>query len=449
MLDEKKYKTKKYLHFDNRIGIKNAQSYVTDPEKISVHSFLPLIHFTKLQEKYYLNYNGLSEREDGRPIKEKEREIMYTGHMDNYIYQYYAELLNCKYNEWVRVNKIDECSVAYRNNKKGQSNINFAAEVIDEICQLKNCFILVGDFEKFFDTLDHKVLKNKLMNVLGINYLKKDWYNIFKSTTSYAYYEKGTLNKKLGSDKQIKARKELAYFKTAKDYRDFRRENTVKRNEKNYGIPQGTAISAVMANVYATSFDTDVRKIVDRYNGMYRRYSDDFVIIIPKKTLGKEVVLDEFKCIENKINNTVKDNHLYIQSEKTKLYEYHNSSITALGEGEKNQIDYLGFVFDGVNVKMREKSSYKFYRKAYKLIDKAKKVKEEKNLSKLPYRKSIYRLYTDMGVGRRPHGNFLTYAIRAQEIFDKNSVLTNNMMLEQIKNRKKKIEKRMGIKIHV
>lgn len=448
MLDKNKYKTKKYLHFDNRIGIKNAESYVTDPKKISVHSFLPLICFEALTEKYYKYKDESEKRKDGRPIKEKTRKIMYSGHMDNYIYQYYAEILNNKYNEWLKVNKIDYCSTAYRNNKQGKSNIHFAAEGIDTICRLGNCYILIGDFKKFFDNLNHSVLKNRLAEILGVDYLSKDWYNVFKSLTKHAYYEKEILNEKLGTDKQFRARKELVYFKTVNEFREFRKLNPVKKNKKKIGIPQGTAISAVMANVYATPFDICINKIANQYNGLYRRYSDDFVLIIPQKSFEKEVTLEQFKDIKEQVYQKAQENHLLIQGEKTKLYEYGNFIVRDLIKNENSRIDYLGFVFDGVNVKMREKSIYKFYRKAYKLIDKAKIIKGKEHRVQLPYKKRIYGLYTDMGLKRYPYGNFLTYANNAQRIFDKECVLTTNRMQEQVKNRKQKIEKRMGMKIH-
>lgn len=447
MLGKKKYKTKKYLHFDNRIGIKNAESYVTDPKKISVHSFLPLIRFEMLTERYCEDES--EKRKDGRPVKKKIREIMYSGHMDNYIYQYYAEILNNRYNDWVKINKIDPCSIAYRNNKQEKSNIHFAAEVIDTICRLGNCYILIGDFEKFFDNLNHRVLKNRLTEILDVEYLPKDWYNIFKSVTKYSYCEKKILNKKLGTDKQFRARKELTYFKTVNEYREFRKHNSIDKNKKLFGIPQGTAISAVMANVYTTLFDIDIHKIANQYNGLYRRYSDDFIVIIPKKLHDREITVDQFKDIKDQVYKNTEKNHLLIQKEKTKLYEYDNSTMRDLIKNENSRLDYLGFVFDGVNVKMREKSIYKFYRKAYKLIDKAKIQKRKKNLLKLSYRKRIYSLYTDMGLNRKPHGNFLTYAYNAQRIFDEECKGTNNMMLDQVKNRKKKIERRMGIKIHI
>ncbi|EAD2074505.1 RNA-dependent DNA polymerase, partial [Listeria monocytogenes] len=46
------------------------------------------------------------------------------------------------------------------------------------------------------------------------------------------------------------------------------------------------------------------------------------------------------------------------------------------------------------------------------------------------------------------HGNFISYAKRAQKKFDEISPNTNNLIMNQLKNRKKKIEKMLGYKIH-
>ncbi|WP_270993677.1 hypothetical protein [Listeria seeligeri] len=66
----------------------------------------------------------------------------------------------------------------------------------------------------------------------------------------------------------------------------------------------------------------------------------------------------------------------------------------------------------------------------------------------MPYKKKIYGLCTDLGRDYNNHGNFISYAKRAQEKFDEISPNTNNLIMNQMKNRKKKIEKMLGYKIH-
>ncbi|MBC2117988.1 hypothetical protein HCB06_15250 [Listeria booriae] len=121
---------------------------------------------------------------------------------------------------------------------------------------------------------------------------------------------------------------------------------------------------------------------------------------------------------------------------------FKNIGFFNLETSQRTAIDYLGFVFDGENVRMRQKSPYKFYRKAYQLIEIAKKKSIEKDTKKILYRGDIYNLYSDRGIGREPYGNFITYAMRSQRVFDR-VCDTNNLMMNQIKNREQKIRKKM------
>lgn len=456
MLNPNTYKTKRYIHFDRPVKIENAEAYLINQEKIALHSFLPLIHYITSFSK---NIGKANPDMNYRPIKEKKRAIMYAGHLDNFIYKYYAdELLNKAYNKFVLRNdcpalNIDTCITAYRNNKYKQSNSNFAAEIINEIVYLEDAYIVVGDFTGFFDNIDHKLLKENLLTVLQVDKLSDDWYNVYRSVTKYGYYEKSLLAEMFGTDKQIRRSRKKSYFHTLQEFRDFQKKFSTKKNEKDgkpskKGIPQGTAISAVFANVYALKFDWGMKMLADTYSGVYRRYSDDFILVIPREK--NECFLSEkaFFAIESEIRCLAKQNKIEINEEKTDLYLYNNSTIYNLKEQITDHLDYLGFIFDGKTVRMRGKSTYKFYRNAYKLINKAKKIKHKKSLKKLPYRKKIYSLYTDLGKNQGDFGNFIKYAQRSQDIFDELSPHTHNMMMNQIKNRKKKIEKKLGVKIH-
>lgn len=371
---------------------------------------------------------------------------MYAGHWDNYIYKYYAEMLNDNYyNKYCDEIKIDECITAYRNNKPQKSNIDFAAEIINQIAEYEEAYILVGDFTNYFDKIDHLLLKERLKNIMNVSWIPKDWHNVYRSITRYGYYEKDFIEQMWVKNAPSTVPRRKSYFDTVADFRIFQKEHRPETNPDNYGIPQGTAISAVLANVYALEFDIKLKEIADEYSGMYRRYSDDFILVIPKaKLLNKQEMWD----IEKKAREIAADSKIIIQEEKTGLFLYEDRKVFKLNDSSMGHLDYLGFVFDGITVKMRGKSPYKFYRKARQLIDIAQETKKRKNLKKLPYRKSIYKMYTDLGTSKSGRNSFIDYAKRAQRIFDKKSPKTQNMMLNQIKNRKKKIEKMLGIKIH-
>lgn len=422
------YKPKQYKHIDKRISFDKVKNYVLNPLCVARHSFLPFIHYDLVTKKYS---KQLKSGETRGVLKEKRRSIYYAGHLDSYIYRYYSDMLNEKYDIWSVENNIDDMSVAYRKNKQSQSNIHFAANAISKIFESKSSIVFVGDFENYFDTLDHFFLKKRLMSVLKVDQLTKDWYNVFKSVTKFGYLSKEKLEQEETGAKG-------AYFHNLQEFRDFRKVHKVQNNKKLFGIPQGSPISGVLANIYAIDFDIKMSSIAAQYNGFYQRYSDDFILILPLK-IGSWSKINDFKeIILNRIEELSNINKIRIQKEKLEYRLFHQQEIIDVDQFKPSQIDYLGFTFNGIDVKIRERSIGKFYRDAKKLIHKSHAIKQRKALRKLPNRHKIYSLYTDFGRSKLYRSNFIDYAKRAQKIFDNVSPNTNNIMMAQIKNRKKR-----------
>lgn len=435
-----KYYSKNYFHFDKRIFFDKVKNYVTSPSQIATHSFLPFIQYIYSFEKYV----GKTPSDSNRPTRTKERSIMYAGHLDNFIYKYYADYLNTYYYNYIcKEFFIDECIIAYRNNKPRKSNIDFAAEVINQMVIYKEAYIYIGDFSNYFDKINHVILKENLKRVLNVSKLPADWFNIYKSITKYGFYKKDFIEANVGKESHLRSHNKRSYFNSLKDFRDFQKKHRTNYNNKKFGIPQGTAISAVFANIYALGFDLQMKQIAEKHFGIYRRYSDDFILILPIRSN-----VNEYQYIEKEIKNLAESYKIDIKEEKTNSFLYSNNGIVNLKNKEIGHMDYLGFNFDGKNVTMRSKSVYKFYRKAKKLISYAQSRKIEKQLETLPYRKSIYRLYTDLGETKKGRNSFIDYAKKAQAKFDTFSPNTKNLMLKQINNRKKKIERLLGIQIH-
>lgn len=89
MIDFSKYELKPYLHFDYPIKFEKVKSYVTDSNKISSHSFLPLIEKKIVFEKF-ISWDHIEGNK--RFTKDKTRIIKYASHLDQYIYKYYSDL---------------------------------------------------------------------------------------------------------------------------------------------------------------------------------------------------------------------------------------------------------------------------------------------------------------------------------------------------------------------
>lgn len=433
-IDFSKYRTKSYKHFDNKVSIKNAIDKITNPCWVTKHGFYPFIHFSLKVHKFS---NDMKGKERPEP---KERKIYYASHMDSFIYKYYGDLLNDKYNKIADERGIDEVATAYRRKKDGKCNIHFAKEVIDFIKSNKQAFVYVADFKSFFDELDHRYLKKQLQVVLEKDTLSEDYYAVFKSITKYSWVEKIKIDELLKMKyKNKKKRKKITRLLGEKDFRRFRTSdnNNIQFNKKDFGIPQGAGLSSVCSNIYLLDFDVALNNYVKACGGLYRRYCDDLIIIIPfKENPVSYDYSQHLNAIERIKSQTPR---LIIQEAKTKKYIYSQDKI--LDENLNPSIlDYLGFAFDGHNVKLREKSLFKFYCRAYKRVRLCNWKSEKCGQKK--FRKSLYIKYTHLGNVTSGYGNFLTYAKRAQEVFDE-YLTTNNLMEIQVKNHWIKIQKRL------
>lgn len=470
----KPYEGKTYIHFDYKVGFnKEVENYVKGFKNNPNHNFLPLIYSVISFEKYidmtsenkddYVYRINNTGEENRVPIKEKKRQIMYASHRDNFIYKHYGLELNELYNNYLEKNKFSDASVAYRTNKNGQCNIHFSAEVMNFIKENENCYVYIGDFSSFFDTLDHQYLKKMILNLYSDKRMPEHQYKIYRSLTKYSYIDRRDINfytsKKNGKYKNGNYR----LFHSMKNFRQFKIEPTIvnsysdkkdgtvlKKNSDPFGIPQGTAISAIYSNIYMMDIDKYIHQEITKYSGIYRRYSDDYIIVLPNIT--EEKFNDLKKDIESRMRKTAK---LTIHPQKTQVMKYQKNQLVDLKTQKVDSLDYLGFIFDGKKVKLREKSIYKYYRGAYELIKKGVVISKKKGhvqkSARLAYKRKLYQKYhlfgerTDMKYNykKRRYGTFITYVFKSQRIFDDLSPGTTNMMSSQIKSHQKKIAKRI------
>lgn len=430
-----KFKDKYYTHFDVK---KKAIKYIDkikDPSWVTRHAFYPFIHYKIVFKKYVFNPETQMKEK-----KDKERDIYYSAHIDRFIYQYYAELINMHYNQIAKKLGINNVSTAYRNNKKGKCNIHFAKEALEFICKCKEVWILVGDFSSFFDNLDADYLKEKLQQVLQVDRLPEDQYAVFKSITKYTYVERDDIELIKGK-KLNEMRRENKYFET-EQFQVFKK-TYLKKHDKTYGIPQGSSISAVYANVYMLDFDKIINDYVTSKKGMYRRYCDDIIIIIPinKHDIENKMNEEYVKYLES-VRSSIP--RLSLNLDKTEQYYYNQNEEKRLVDlkGKKDILNYLGFSFDGRYVRLREKSLFKYYSRAYKKVKAVKKSKGKRE--EFAVKKSLYRLYTHLGDKKYngEYGNFITYARRAEEVFSDSTYL-NSKIHGQVKRHWSKIQKRL------
>ncbi|WP_125766699.1 reverse transcriptase/maturase family protein [Lapidilactobacillus wuchangensis] len=372
---------KTYKHFDVNPSKSSAKKFIANtvlkPNVIARYRFYPFIIYSQVTIKYHRTKGHLRAH-----VRDKVRPLSLVAHHDALIYVKYADELNSSYEEYLVEHNFSNVPTAYRKSRH-TSNINAAKEVFDFIVAQNDCWIIKGDFKGFFDNLRHRILKENLRRVMSVAHLTPDWLAVFKSVTRYNWVMSAELNKSLKKANLVD-RKWPAYLKERKDFAKLIADGNLNVNGFNQiGIPQGTPISAALANVYMIEFDEKLNKIALEKGGLYRRYSDDFVIVIPKKNLDEE---DLNIFLKGVIDLSQLFTSLEIERHKTKIFSFGNSDGTNVilqEDKSKNFIpawlDYLGFIFNGSEVKMRERGVYKFHYKSKKAINKFLRIRNDRN----------------------------------------------------------------------
>lgn len=426
-----------YAHFDYRTDIGQQRTYLSNPKSIAQHGFYPFIHYKQKQVKY--------SKEGGKKIK--ERDICYAAHIDRCIYQYYSFLLGESYNERVVQDGMAQVAVAYRSDLH-KNNIDFAKRAIDFIRKSSPCYVMIGDFTGFFDNLDHKYLKHQWCSLLGNSYLPEDHYRVFKSITKYSIWELSDLLELNHLKDTRRDRKELNSRSRVLTKEEFKANRShITQNPNEFGIPQGSPISGLLANVYMLDVDKRVNDLVTSLNGLYMRYSDDFIIVIPDIGPTTHQFLMDITTLFNVEGLT-------LEPQKTQYFRFENQDLVNCGvqfgipkQKQKRFVSFLGFTFDGRTVSVRTKTIGKYYSRMYKKIKTIKKGKGYTPEGKHISAQNLYGLYSVRGAhgcliklkdGKtvKYSGNFLTYIQRSAKIFGKHESIDRDTRRHMSKIRK-------------
>jgi hypothetical protein len=434
---------KRYPHFDSQLSIQDAIALATNPKAVAAHKFYPFILYTNRWTRF---------AKKGELGDVKKRPIRYASRGDAYIFAYYRHLLTEKYEAVLAENSLGESVIAYRRvlnaDGAGKCNIHFAHEAFEKIRELGNCCVVALDISSFFESLDHNLLKSVWCGLLGVAKLPEDHYIIFRTITRYAFVEKQAVYERLGyygakptSKSGIVTNGYLVpYNKMPKQLctgQDFRKKiaggdgskSLISVNLKTYGIPQGSAISDLLANMYLLDFDRAVQKILVELGGSYFRYSDDIILIAPGSENEGTALADEIRGMIGKFGSK-----LVIKEKKSSVFVF-----TKKGSGQdfkvvqgtqgKNGIEYLGFRFDGRKIFIRDSTISNLYRKIarssrYAAISLMKRYPGRDHAfleSRFDYEKLIQNFgrVKDFGELSDDYRNwtFWTYARRAAKIF--------------------------------
>lgn len=486
------YSPKHYIHIGLPLTLrdfKKVNRLLKNKKWVANYAFLPLIH----REIKEIRVKRLDKKKKRK--KTKIRNICFASHLDATIYSYYNHLLSECYEERIKYEGIDECVIAYRripknDGKKGNKcNIDFARDVFTAINQLgaqnqDGVAVIIADITGFFDNLDHAILKKKWKDVMNLCKLPEDVYNIYKNVTRFSYIDERMIfehfqnriicrikksdknhvirRKRTSKLKYLKKndaiafceRNEISEIKHLISTRRFQSSENLRDEAK--GIPQGLPISATLANVYMLDFDNSFYNYINKYGGVYRRYSDDIAVVIPVRFLE-----EAFAILLNHINSV----KLEIKKEKTSVYIFKkedNGELICTQDGQPSKLSYLGFSYDGRKILIKEKSLSKFFHRFDKTLVKMVHYCRSFNNPEpyILFENRLLKRFTKIGYkfhsrnisesklrqkkqgGRSKHhkyGNYLSYARRASEIFQSPEIMHQlSRNLYRVKSKVKK-----------
>lgn len=478
-MDTEWLKFKKYPHIGLPLcPMKDAHwvvEYVSNPQNVVTHKFLPLLHRRLYQRKFRpefpVSYNPSGKRKR-KQYPSKVRNIFYPSHLDSMLYSYYCFLLSQAYEKFLSDKPYSQVAVAYRKIANedvrlgNKCNIEFAQEAFKFIIdnRERRLSVIIADITSFFDNLDHRLLHAQWKKVLDEYDLPKDHYKVYKSLVNYSFVNENDLyqrfrhkliverfkandtSKKERKNRLVKKkynmrRENVIAYCTAKDF--FHEAKDLIHYDKPYnsqlrlsmgkslkkGIPQGTPISAILANIYMLDFDEKIYSEISSpiANGFYQRYSDDLIIVCDQKdeTYFCDLIRKEIEVIAK----------LEIQASKYHVYHYHLSNDGSLKGGlwedgrinSNKQLEYLGFLFNGKKVLVKTQSFSRFYRKMKRSFRRgAHFAKQRHSLSHNLYEWRLYKKFTHIGASRKLRwkdkktvnkfhdwGNFMSYLNKA------------------------------------
>lgn len=345
---------------------------------------------------------------------------MYASHRDACILSHYASLINERLGAFYSEHSLGDMVIAYRS--LGLSNYHFSATAYRYAVQESPCAILAFDVSGFFDNLDHLLLKTRLKRLLGVESLPTDWMKVFRFVSDFHYVELDDLKK-------------VPAFLSAMDDRcaglictvaDLKKaEIEFRKNKKpKAGIPQGTPISAALSNLYMIDFDLRMKRFCESIGALYRRYSDDILIICG---------IDHAAAAESEVLAAIRDEKLEISADKTEkvIFDVGNSSVRSLKSAQ-----YLGFTFYPGGAGVRPGSLSRQWRKMKSAVRRTAKVAEEaikSGKAKKAYTKKLRKRFSPLQIR-----NFSSYVRRSAKEFG-----GSQKMVKQVRRLEREFERRV------
>lgn len=306
-----------------------------------------------------------------------------------------------------------DCSYAFRGQRESSQKIPTHHTAVQNLIDyLKNhegklLYVAECDIQKFFDVIHHKTARNSLdraikrANDRGIDVDRRAVLIFNSYLESYTFKTAKEEGNKWLEEKDIKGKIEWAQEGLQKFYDSL--------NNKPIGVPQGGALSPIIANLVLDNADREVIEYPENSDPdlFYARYCDDIIIIHP----------DERKCQEA-LNRYL----MALDSEKLPAYkpcpigEYSKDYYDMKSKlpfpwskpsGRKDIVPWISFLgyqvrYDGI-IRVRKKSIKKELSKQVQVVDEviqALKKEEKVSKSKKQILFKVTGKLTQMSVGK-------------------------------------------------
>lgn len=323
----------------------------------------------------------------------------------------------------------------------------------------KPIFIAECDIMKFYDSVNHTIIKNyfkRLINRVKIN--KQSSYSEAAERLFYSFLDSYTFKKNV-----------LIHNSNKKHFEKYQITNGVYKwvdkelisschyksiNNAKIGIPQGGALSGLIANIVLDYADKQIQEIADS-DLLYIRYCDDMIIMHPNKKKCEEALkvyqnaLRKLKLIPHPIKHKVEYGPKHWEQKSKEIYrwDYKNN----------NGIPWIGFVGyelhkDG-SIRVRKSSIKKEMKKQLDVsIEAYNAIKDNSHrVHKKTIEESVINRLIGMSVGRVQLWNYKS--IKSELCWVKGFKLINDnkysrVQMKQLDRRRGKIIKRLKKKLN-
>ena len=326
----------------------------------------------------------------------------------------------------VALNKyLDNESLAFRSKRLYYGKNDYITthhDAIDRITDYRlkhstqQIYVAECDMQKFYDSVNHSIIKREFKKILSKFQKDNPEVNVesiknifYKYLECYTFY-KNVYNLNKSTYFWSKHNIPNGYFAWINEElinKGFCKSNR-SLSRTRIGIPQGGALSGLIANIVLNIADQKVRKISNE-DFLYVRYCDDMILLhtneIKCQTILSKYILalEKLRLIPHKMENN-------LPFRKKRFWEIKSKSVHCWGP---NGSDWIGFVGYEINrtgeIRIRKKSINKEKDKIKKIISEVhKNFHNNKRCSDFAIKTSIRYKLTSMAVGRVSLWNYLT-----------------------------------------